>query len=203
MTHAAHPGPLHDPPPDFPSIRLPLKAFDREWHRVYRCAYEPLFFGRTATYRFDAPAGEFVVLYMAQNHEGAFIETLGDAARNSATRNTLQSDDFARRCWAAILATRPLHLVDLTGEGLVRITADERLCSGDYDVSRRWARAIYEHPQRPDGIYYRARHDPSQHSVALFDRARHTVVARAEGTLLTDAALLARLLDRYGIDMIA
>lgn len=202
MTHGVRPGSHHDPSPDFPSIRLPLTTFTREWYRVYRCTYGSLFFGRTATYRFDAPAGEFGVLYLARAREGAFIETLGDVARNGAVRNTLQRDDLGRRCWAVVWAMRPLRLVDLTGRGLARIGADERLCAGDYDVSRRWAKAIYDHPQRPDGIYYRARHDPSQHSVALFDRAEHDAVARPDGTLLTDAAVLARLLDRYGIDMI-
>lgn len=205
MGHAAYPGPLHDPSSDFPAIRLPLKTFDRDWYRVYRCAYGPIFFGRMVTYRFDAPEGEFGVLYMAQSHEAAFIETLGGVTRNAAVRNTLQRDDLGQRCWAVIRAARPLRLVDLTARGLARISADERLCAGDYDVSRRWAKAIYMHPQRPDGIYYRAyraRHDPSQHSVALFDRATRDVAARLDGSLLTDAALLARLLDRYGIDMI-
>lgn len=202
MPRAVPPGPLHDPRPDFPSLRLPLRTFNRDWYRVYRCAYGPLYFGRTITYRFDAPSGEFGVLYMAQGHEGAFIETLGDVVRTVAVRTTLQRDDLERRCWAIVRATRPLRLVDLTGRGLAQIGADQRLCSGDYDVSRRWAKAIYEHPRCPDGIYYRARHDPSQRSVALFDRAEPDVVARPDGTLLTDAALLARLLNRYRIDLI-
>lgn len=202
MAHAAHPGPLHDPPPDFPSVSLPLKPFNRDWYRVYRCAVGPLYFGKTVTYRFDAPAGEFGVLYIARSREGAFIETLGDAARNAVVRNTLQREDLERRCWAVVRSTRPLRLIDLTGHGLTRIGADERLCAGDYDASRRWAKAIYDHPQHPDGIYYRARHDPSQRSVALFDRVERDVIARPDGSLLTDTTMLARLLDRYGVDMI-
>lgn len=202
MAPTPHPGPLHDPPSDFYTFQLPFKQFTRDWYRIYRCAYGPLFFGTTVTYRFDAPAGEFGVLYMAQSREGAFIETLGDVSRNASVRGTLQREDFERRCWVLIRSVRPLHLVDLTGRGLARISADERLCAGDYDVSRRWAKAIYEHPQHPDGIYYRARHDPSQRSVALFDRAEHGVTAHPDGTLLTDAAMLARLLDHYHIDMI-
>lgn len=61
---------------------------------------------------FDAPDGEFGVLYMARSYEGAFIETLGDAARTAAVRNTLERDDFARRRWVMIHAAGPLRLVD-------------------------------------------------------------------------------------------
>jgi hypothetical protein len=95
-----------------------------------------------------------------------------------------------------------MRLVDLTGRGLARLGADERLCSGGYDVAQRWARAIYLHPSQPDSIYYRARHDPSQCSVALFDRAEPDVQIQPDGTLLTDGVLLAQLLRRYHIGLI-
>ena len=39
-------------------------------------------------------------------------------------------------------STRPLRMVDLTGEGLARIGAHETLCSGPYDAVRPWSRAL-------------------------------------------------------------
>jgi hypothetical protein len=90
----------------------------------------------------------------------------------------------------------------VTGPGLTTIGADERLCAGNYDVSQRWARAIYEHPSRPDGIYYRARHDPSQRSAAVFDRAARVITIEPDGSLLLDATLLSQLLRRYQINVI-
>lgn len=126
----------------------------------------------------------------------------GDVIRSAAGRNTLDRTALGLRCWGRVRASRPLRLVDLTGRGLTTIGADERLCSGNYDVSREWARAIHEHPARPDGIYYRARHDPSQRSVAVFDRAARAITIEPDGSLLFDATLLAQLLRRYQINMI-
>ena len=201
-SRAGHRGPHPEPSPNFSSRSLPIKSFRVEWYRIYRCALDPLFFGRTGSYRFDAPAGEFGVLYVARSRAGAFIEVFGDAARTTAGRNTLDRKALGLRCWGRVHTSRPMRLVDLTGRGLARLGADERLCSGGYDVAQRWARAIYLHPSQPDGIYYRARHDPSQRSVALFDRAEPDVQIQRDGTLLTDAVLLAQLLRRYHIGLI-
>lgn len=196
------PGPHPDPPPGFSSHSLPIKAVTLDWHRVYRCALDPKFFGRAGQYRFDAPAGEFGVLYVSGSLAGAFIEVFGDSIRTIAGRNTLDSKSLSQRCWGRVHIARPVRLVDLTGQGLAAIGADDRLCSGDYGVSQRWAKAIYEHPSQPDGIYYRARHDPSQYSVALFDRVEQEVSIQSDGSLLFDAALLARLLRRYQLNVI-
>jgi hypothetical protein len=60
-SRAGHPGPHPEPSPAFSSRSLPIESFRVEWYRIYRCALDPLFFGRTGSYRFDAPAGEFGV----------------------------------------------------------------------------------------------------------------------------------------------
>jgi len=169
---------------------------------VHRCAYGPLFFGNTITFRFDAPAGEYGVLYCAREQDGAFIEVFGGQLGVGPARNTLDRKTVEQRCWAHVTFLRPLQLADLTGHGLSAIGADERLCAGDYDISRLWSKAFHDHPSAPDGIYYRARHDPSKHSAALFDRVEQDSTAMPGGTLATDAALLARLLRRYRIDLI-
>ncbi len=197
------PGPHPLPPADLSDRRLPIRTFNlASWHRIHRCALDPLFFGDTVTYRFDAPVGEYGVLYCARTQAGAFIEVFGSQLGVGPARNTLDRKAVVLRCWTRVEAHRPLHLVDLTGRGLAAIGADERLCAGDYDVSRRWSEAFYDHPSAPDGIYYRARHDPSQRSVALFDRVERNVMAQPGGTLLTDAVLLAQMLRRYQIDLI-
>src|SRR6478735_5682570 len=41
--------------------------------------HDPLFFGRSGLNRFDAPAGEYGVLYAGESVECAFIETFGSA----------------------------------------------------------------------------------------------------------------------------
>ena len=112
---ARHPGPHPNPVPDFPSLTLPIRSFNLEWYRIHRCALDPKFFGRTGAYRFDAPAGEFGVLYLARSQEGAFIEVFGDVIRSVAGRNTLDRTALGLRCWGWARTSRPLRLVDLTG----------------------------------------------------------------------------------------
>jgi hypothetical protein len=154
-----------------------------------------LYFGRAGLYRFDAPANQYGVLYVAADLHGAFIETFG---RRLGFRLLLMQD-FAVRRLSRVTQSRPLRLVDLTGPGLSRIGADSRLTTGDYDLSQRWALALHEHPDRPDGLLYRSRHDPSRLCAAIFDRAAGALTATSLGSLADagNAVLLADLLDTY------
>jgi RES domain len=202
MAWADAPGPQPDPPHGLARRHLPLRSLHVEWYRVYRCARDPRFFGRTGMFRFDAPAAEYGVLYMARSHEGTFIETFGSVIRAHAGRTYLDEQTVNERCWGRITTERPLRLVDLTGRGLARIGADERLCAGPYAVAQRWSKAFWEHPEAPDGLYYRARHDPSQYSAALFDRASVALSIAGKGAVGAHKRLLARILRRYSIALI-
>jgi hypothetical protein len=142
------------------------------------------------------------VLYLGKDAHCAFIETFGH--QTGRTPFVTEAELRAREL-SVVTANRPLRLVDLRGEGLARIGADAELTTGsDYDLSRRWALAIYNHPHHPDGILYRARHDPRRTSLALFDRAEKDIAARGTGTLLAPvhARLLADILDTYGYGLI-
>jgi hypothetical protein len=44
-----------------------------------------------------------------------------------------------------------------------------------YDAPQVWSKALFEHPLRPDGIAYYARHDDEALCYAIFDRARNAV----------------------------
>jgi hypothetical protein len=182
-----------DPPASF---RLLVRPSSVAWLRVHSVGRDPLYFGGLPRNRFDAPAGEFGVLYAAGDPHGAFIETFGHA---TGVRFVTAAE--LRACGlATIAAARPLRLVDLRGEGLARMGADSQLTSGpDYDLARRWARAIHDHPRRPDGILYRARHDLARSCVAIFDRASPVITAHRLGTLLRRGRqkLLADILDTY------
>lgn len=194
-------GPHHDPPADFSLRRLPIKIYRRAWFRIHRAKYEPLYFGRSGDSRFDAPAGEFGVLYVSKDEHGAFIETFGHA---TGVRFVVQAE-LAVRGLALITPKRPLRLVDLHGAGLARLGADARLTSGEsYDASHRWMLAIHDHPRRPDGVVYRARHDPSRLCVAIFDRVAADLEVKRLGALAdrAHAKLLARLLDTYDFGLI-
>jgi hypothetical protein len=159
-----------------------------------------MYFGRSGQNRFDAPHGEDGVLYLAADVRGAFIETFG---RDHA-RTAIDWYELHARTISEITTSRPLRLVDLTGSGLTRIGADGRLATGAYDLSQRWALALHEHPDQPDGLLDRSRHDPERLCAAIFDRAAHALAATSSGSLTDthNAMLLADILDTYDYSLI-
>jgi hypothetical protein len=192
------PGKHPEPPADLHARRLPTRAVRNALTRIFQRGRAPLFFGRTVDNRFDAPSRQFGVLYAGNDPHCAFIETFGSAG---GARFVTQ-DELRGRGLADVLPRRPLKLVNLSGSGLSRLSADARLTHGDHDVAQRWSLALYEHPEKPDGLWYRARHDDSRFAVALFDRARTLVEARVRYSDLGHAraaAMVSNLLDHYDL----
>jgi hypothetical protein len=140
------------------------------------------------------------VLYVAKDDLGAFIETAGSrTGRNEVTWTWLRN-----RAFTEFAVHRPLRLVDLGGSGLARLGADARITTGSYGVSQEWSRGFWSHPEKPDGIWYRARHDPDRISIALYDRAKKVVAIRST-TILAESRFerpLARILDHYRFGLI-
>jgi hypothetical protein len=194
------PGPHPGIPEDFNRRSLPIIETDRVWLRSHAAAYEPRHFGRSGANRFDAPAGEFGVLYVAADAHGAFIETFG---REHGRMLLSLRDDLGTRAIAEVSSTRPLRLVDLSGAGLARIGADSRLASGSYTISQPWALALHEHPDTPDGLLFRSRHDPSRLCAAIFERASEILSFTRIGSWTDEhhAITLGAILDtyRYGL----
>jgi len=189
----------HPEPPA--SFHLNVVVVRWTWRRIHALARDPLHFGREPLNRFDAPAGQFGVLYVAKDAHGAFIETFGHA---TGVRFVTEKE-VRTRGLAVVAFRRPLRLADLRSEGLARMGADAELTSGpDYALSRRWALAIHDHPREPDGILYRARHDPARLCAAVFDRAQTVAASRTTGTLgaRDHRALLADLLDTYKFGLV-
>ena len=135
------------------------------------------------------------MLYLGADEHCAFIETFGQATGDRfVTLEALEARGLVRAT-----SQDALRLVDLTGSGLVHIGADERLCSGEHALAQQWSKALHDHPAQPDGIYYRARHDPSRMAAAVFERVMPRLKVRSVEGLLAPAhqRLLAALLDHY------
>lgn len=186
MDIAPHP----EPPSDLARRDLPITALDRAWHRIHWLNYAPIFFGRRPLNRFDASAGEFGVLYVGATAGAAFIETFGHVTGD----NFVQQSELLLRGISLIHSSVVLQLVDLTGPGLARLGADERLCSGSQPLARKWSTALYAHPSAPGGILYRARHDPSELCAALFDRGEKSLSV-IQTTCLGDSSFEDELLE--------
>jgi len=181
---------------DVPSV---LVAADTEFYRSHHANYGPVYYGKGPVYRFDDPAGIYGVLYVAHRLEGAFVET----HLRKPGRRYVDREDLARRRWSRLRAVRPLLLLPLHGRYLYRAGATAEVTHGaasGYQLPRRWSSAAYA--AEFDGIEYRSRHDDDQFCVALFERVDPAVVpAGPPNHWLSDQALLARILDRYAIQL--
>jgi RES domain len=183
-----------EPSADLARRKLPLATFRGPWYRIHRSRLAPLHFGNSGGNRFDAPNKEFGVLYAGRDTHCAFIETFGHA---TGVR-LVEARELSQRGLAELTPRRPLRLVDLRGAGLARIGADASLTAGpDYDLAHRWSVVLRSHPQKPDGIAYRARHDPERICAALFDQVKPLLAVRSLGRLDSDPDRLADLLDTY------
>lgn len=194
------PGPHHPPPPNLADRDLPLRSTGQPWFRFQAVGHNALYWGteppRRYAQRFDAPNGEYGVLYAAADAHGAFIETFG---HNTGIRHVGQAD-LASRNLVQIEVNRPLHLVDLTGSRLAQIGADARLFAGEIAVARLWSQAFHDHQMAPDGICYHARHDPDRLCAAMFDRAALAIQSVGYLGTLADYAhrtLLVDILNTY------
>ncbi len=195
--------PHPEPPADLPARPLLLHTFraGQRWWRIHRPANDPVYFGKGALNRFDAPKGEFGVLYAGADAHCAFIETFGHA---TGTRFVTEAELDARAL-AVVRCSRALQLVDLRGEGLAQVGADAALpCGFDYALAQRWARAFHDHPRKPDGIAYPARHDPSRTSIALFDQAAPNLKSERLGPLShpRNAKVLGDILTTYRFGLV-
>lgn len=150
--------------------------------------------GNQPTHRFDAPAGEYQVFYVATDYDGAFVETL---LRNPF-RRIVDESDLAIRNMAVLKNDTPLKLVNAYGAGLSTIGATGALSTGKYTASRRWSLALWAHPDRPDGMIYTSRHNNSLLCVAIFDRP-HSVISLDHTTpLLSNRKRMSELLAAHG-----
>lgn len=188
-------------PRDFDRRSLHVVRSRGPWHRLHDKRYSPLYFGRGRKYRFDDPAGEYGVMYVAEDEFGAFVETfLRDPQLTLIAEEVLGEYRLSR-----IEASGELRLVDVTGKGLQRAGVKGDVSTADHDEVRPLSRAIYEHPVRPDGIRYRLRHDLGRIGIAIFDRVQKSHELRCEdrGSLLDppNQMLLGELLEEYGKDL--
>ncbi len=192
-------------PPDLTGRKPLIRVFRGPWYRIYELKYRSaIHFGKAARNRFDAPAGEYGVLYAARDIEGAFVETL----MHDTGVALVSESDLRARGLVEVTFARPLRLVDLRAEGLARLGVDASLTCGPqryYATSRRWSKALRDHPRAPDGIAYRSRHDPARTCVALFDHVEPELRCTRLGRSLMDPVhepKLASILATYGVGLV-
>lgn len=155
--------------------------------RIHRKGQGAVFFGPSAgkppQNRFDAPAGEYGVLYAAQRLEGAFVETL---LRRPVGR-IVRRDFIEERQWTPIRLERPLILAKIMDEGLLFHGVDASVsASDDYGPSRALALDLYKDFPSLEGLAYRSRHNNGEICYALFDRVPSSDMVELPSHLFED-----------------
>lgn len=138
--------------------------------RIHQKVHGPVFFGPAPPSppqnRFDAPAGEYRVLYGAAELIGAFVETV---LRKPG--RLLRRAEVEDRAWSRLQVMRPLSVAKLYDEGLQWHGTDASEIGGDaYAPARQVALELYQAFPDLDGLAYRSRYNNGQVCVALFDR---------------------------------
>jgi hypothetical protein len=167
-------------------------------YRVHRSTFPPIFFGpgpgAPPTYRFDSASGAFGVLYAASDFACALVETL---ARNPLRRMVAEAD-ITSRAVSVLRSRRDLRVVRLHGAGLQRLGLDNSISTGPYAPCGAWSDALFAHPDAPDGLVFRSRHDPDRLCLALFERPDVEFDAEPPAPLVDRLAEVASILDLYG-----
>lgn len=201
----ARPGDPPLPPATFAARALAWSPVEEgtTLYRIHRTDFAPLYFGRASDpdrrNRWDSPDASYGVCYLALDPAIAFAETL---LRDLAI-DAVQEAELRIRSLARFRVVERLRLVMMHGRGLRRNGADASVVQGAYEVTWAWSAAFHAHPDTPDGIVYRARHDDSGLAVALFERARDKIEHHDSVGLLSPECVrdLAGWLDAYGIGL--
>ena len=190
---------LPPPPADLATRKLPLVTISGELFRIHQTIHNWRYFGRNISERFDDPQGVFGVLFGSTTAEAAFAEVF---LRKLASRSVAQVDLQSRA--VSTFKARPLKCVEFTGSGLRKLSCDNRISTEKpYRTTHLWSRALFLHPEQPDGLVYRSRHNPRFRCLALFDRCDTKLTdVRSEPLMdLPRRAWCSVQLERYDLSM--
>lgn len=192
------------PPPqhELNTRRLPTSQIEvgSTLVRIHRPG-QALFFGpgpgQRPRGRFDSLDGEFATCYMAENTLAAFAETF---LREGRVKLVMEGE-LAVRWWSRLQVVAPLTLVSCHGSALTTLQTTSAISSGAYSRSRAWAAALHKHPDAPDGLRYRSRHNDDQFCIAMFDRAASSVRAFETLPLLHPSTDVVEAINAYGVSV--
>lgn len=150
--------------------------------RVHGSRFGAVHFGRGARGRFDAPAGEFGVLYVGATGAQSALET---------------------RHLSTLSIAHELRFLQFEGRGLAHLgIGADRAHAEPYAECQQLALALWRAHPEIDGLQYRSRWDTSTLCWAIFDRAAHKLGPVRSAQRLGDVAVWAPLLDPYGVEVL-
>jgi hypothetical protein len=168
------------PPPTaaFASVPLDIQtiAVAERLGRIHRRAYlDPLSF-RKNTSRFSdprkrVPDNRFGVLYLGTSLQVCFVETtIRDRRDGLVGVVEIEEAEIGDRLYSEIVVREPLRLIDLTGNGPLRMGIPSDVVRGrTQTLARKWSLAIHTHPAAVDGLLYPSRLN-DEPNLAIYDR---------------------------------
>lgn len=167
------------------------------WRRMFNTRFlDPLGWGRGRS-RFSDPSGSaFGLIYLGSSAKVAFVETvLGDRADGRGAECVVALAELEVRSLASFRITEALRLVDLTGDGPLRMgVPSDVVGASDQSPAQVWSAAFHAHEDQPDGVFYPSRLN-EERCVALYDRAIGKLKVEAAPRLMDCRAELASILD--------
>jgi hypothetical protein len=174
------------------------------WRRMYETRFpDPLGYGPGLN-RFSDPTGKaFGLIYLGSTAKVAFVETiLRDRADGRGATCVVAYDEIEKRSLASIVPVEPLVLVDLTGDGPLRMGVPSDVVGArDQSLAQRWSVAFHDHPEQPDGVLYPSRLN-EERCIALYARALPKLKATATPLLVDCRAEFAAILNDLDIAIV-
>jgi hypothetical protein len=167
---------------------------------------DPLGFGKTRS-RFSDPrrrisSHRFGVIYLGETLKVCFLEAVLRDSRNGAVgAYPMDERELHVRRYAEIEITAPLSLVDLRGDGAIRMGVPSDVArASSQRLGRAWSLAFHQHPSAPDGIVYPSRLN-GQTNLAVCDRATSKLRVANVGPLIA-APDLPTVLDELRVALV-
>jgi hypothetical protein len=137
----------------------------------------------------------FGVVYLGSTLKVCFLEAVLRDRRNGVVGDyVIDERELRTRRYARFEPISPLNLVDLRGDGCVRMGIPSDVPrSANQALARRWSLAFYQHPSQPDGIIYPSRLKEDT-NLAVYDRGV-AKLREVGNTDLIDAPGFAEVLD--------
>ena len=127
--------------------------------RVIHCDHRATPVGAApAPSRFSDPRGRYAVLYAAEEVRCAFWETLGRNRLVRRRRRELPRTKAESRLLVSVRSTEALGLIDLRGDGPVRIGAPSAVThDGNHAAGRALSAAVHAGVPEADGFLFSSR----------------------------------------------
>jgi RES domain len=183
------------------ALDLTTVAPGTRFGRIYHWRYpDPLGIGKTPSRFSDPrrriPANRFGVLYLGSSLKVCFVDAVLRDQRNGAVADyPIEERELHERLYADGEVAEPLSLVDLRGDGPLRMGVPSDVARGARQrLARLWSVAFHTHPSGPDGILYPSRLN-GETNLAVYDRAISKLRTANTSPLIAAAGLAGVLND--------